>query len=248
MSRPYEQAAARRRLPADNWLERRRQCIQKQQGNLKTAFEAIGRMGDLSLNGRISTRLVFDDKRHFDSPNPSQELRRVSIGVIPTGMPPHYGEHGTWTQNSAMGIDVDLKDAYDYSGPDRPRPLGIVSLVIGIHTWGRLSQEDTDDIAALNNTWVEYGDRGFSRRGTYVQVRREPDQKVTPAELDIILAPLSQHVIDYPEIMGFGEYVSRQPGGNFSDRDAERYEGEQGQSSSQMIASLGLAALPPELL
>lgn len=247
MTNPYDRAAAKRRLPADNWLGRRMQGIREQQGSLDAVFEAIGRIGTLCLNGRISTDLVFEDKQHFDSTSPSQELRRVSIGIIPTGMPKHQGEHGTWTQNSAMGISVDLKDAYNYAQPGRPQPLGIVSLIIGVHTWGKLSDSDEADIASVAGTYSTYGDQGFSRRGTYVQVRREPGQEMTPTDLDIIFAPLAQHIVDYPDIMGCRPYVSSQPAGNFSDQGAARYEGQPASASEQTTVLSGLFVPPPEL-
>lgn len=249
MTSPLDEASARLnyegKLPADNWLMRRTQGIEVHQESMLATMRAIVTMGERVLQDRVSTDLCMHGASDLENVSPSKELAHLGFGVLPTGAPRRWQGYGTWTPDSAMGVDLRLRDEYDYSNRSAgPRPLGRVGLVLSARTWGRLSEEDGAVIGSVEGAEVlPYVDNGFSRRGTTVHVRRTAEQPLTQPEVETVLAPLSLHIINYFALMGRAQ-PEQQPPGNFT----QHKNSTQGHKSQRHIGLREIIAGSKELL
>jgi hypothetical protein len=225
MTSPFERLAQEQdiaaKLPVDNWRQRRIDGIRSHSPSIAAVGAAIDRLGNLVLDGRISTDVVRQVKEiNVDTTNPSEELAEATIGIRPTGAPRRWEGYGVFTPDAALAVAVHLKDQYDYQGTGRPRPLGQVSLALYARSWGRITPEEKQIVETVEGACAEYGDNGYDRRGTRVTVWREAGQTLDQSDVETVLAPLAGHVLHYFDIMGLGNPGVKQPTGNFSNRDA----------------------------
>jgi hypothetical protein len=224
MVSPFERMAQEEdlaaKLPVDNWRQRRIDSIRAHSPSIAAVGAAIDRLGSLVLDGRISTDVIRAVKDiNVDTTNPSEEIAEATIGIKPTGAPQRWNGYGVFAPDTALAVAVHLKDSYDYHGSGRPRPLGQVSLALYARSWGRITPEEKEAVETVEGAWAEYGDNGFDRRGTRVTVWREPGQTLDQSEVETMLAPLAGHVLHYFDIMDVDNPGTKQPTGNFSNRD-----------------------------
>ena len=228
MSSPFEKTAAdlnhEAALPVDNWLARRFDSIRSHEKNIETVINTIDKMGHVLLEGRVSTDLrmhqTSNDVRSVDPRNRLAEMYYTIIPALATSEKVMTDQfHTGWQPETAMSIQVALRDQYDYSDKKTraPRPTGDVKLSVYIRTWGKLSDDETDAINDLPGTWTECTDNGWSRNGTQVVATRKPGEVLTENELETILAPLARHIIDYRDIAQVSDVVLKsERRGNFS--------------------------------
>lgn len=228
-SSPFERTARQldydASLPTDNWRQRRIEGIRHHEIGISAVGAALFSMRNVILDGRISTDYVVENEPlAIDSTDPLKELGRVSIGILPTGIPRAWSE-GTfriWSPDTALMVAASLEDAYDYSGNSKPQPKGEVGLTVHARTWGRLAPEEKAIIDEVPGAWSEYGDNGFARRGTTVVIRRKAGEPLVQDEVETMLAPLAGHVVRYFDILNMVNPGTRQPAGNFSSRTGQR--------------------------
>jgi len=227
LHRKAQELAHSEKLPSDNWLMRRAETIHNHASSIDTVIGVLRDMGALVLDKRISTDMLIEQKVDLQNIRPADEIGYVSCSVIPVvGHSRPATPHGlgfSWTPDVALQLNFRLQDKYDRgkgSPEDRrtPTPTGEVSLQLHTRSWGRLSEEETAEINALENTWTGYGDQGHSRPGTSVIARREPGQVITELEAETILAPLAEHVINYFDLVGRPDLAAHQGSGNFTSR------------------------------
>lgn len=223
MSSPFEKVAgaadSEAKLAADNWRQRRIDTIRFHGSALMMVHEAVGRIGSVVLDGRISTDIINANTTAIDTTNPSTDIARADVGILPTGVYRRWSGRGVFTPDAALSVSVIFDDRYEYPGQGRrPRPLGQIALTIYARSWGKLSAEEEAAITKVSGALSEYGDNGFDRCGTRAVIRREAGQKLDQEEVETVLAPLAGHVLRYFDIMGLEDPGDKQPRGNFSDR------------------------------
>jgi hypothetical protein len=240
------------KLPDDNWLNRRVDTIRSHEPSIQAALDTIDNLGHILLEGRVSTDLRMHGTNNLDSDDPASYVALNYFNIIPV-------IHGSdrvatdefntgWQPETAMNIQLALKDRYDYSGSGKPRPTGDVQLSMYIRTWGKLSDEDLAAINAMPDTWAEYTDNGWRRKGTQVMTVRKPGEALTADQVEGLLAPLADHVIHYFDIAGIPNEVRKtERPGNFSTgaRIASRLGPEQqwrGQSARPNVRTKQVAA------
>lgn len=241
MSSPFEKTAAdlnrEAALPDDNWLARRLDAIKSHEPNIETITNTIDKMGHVLLEGRVSTDLrIHTVHNDAQSVCPSDPLAEMYFTFIPAIAGSENVQTDTfytgWQPETAMSIQLALKDRYDYTDKvtRKPRPTGDVRLSVYARTWGKLSDDDAGTINGLPGTWTEYGDNGWHKSGTIAYTERRPGEILTENELETILAPLARHTIDYFDIMKIPDAVRKtERAGNFStsNRIAQRIGSEQ---------------------
>ena len=209
------------KLPDDNWLGKRIDAIKSHEPSIQAALETIDNLGHILLEGRVSTDLRVHGTNNLHSDNPTSDVALNYFTIIPaiTGSERvATDEFNTgWQPETAMNVQLALKDSYDHSGSGKPRPTGDVQLSMYVRTWGRLSDQDMAAINAMPNTWVEYTDNGWSRHGTQLMTTRKPGEILTANQVEELLAPLADHVIHYFDIAGVPREVRKtERPGNFS--------------------------------
>ena len=225
MTSPFQMAAERldkeSKLPDDDWLNRRVDAIKSHEPNIRAALETIDNLGHILLEGRASTDLRMHGTTDLRSEDPTREVALNYFTIIPA-------IHGSdrvatdefntgWQPETAMNIQLALKDRYDYSDSGKPRPTGEVQFGMYIRTWGKLSDEDMAAINAMPDTWAEYTDNGWHKQGTQVVTTRKPGEILTTDQAEQILAPLADHVVHYFDIAGVPHEVRKtERPGNFS--------------------------------
>lgn len=226
LRRKAEQLAAEAALPGDNWLARRQTAIDGHKQSVENSIQALRLMGRVVLAGKISTNLLIEHKGpDINNTRASEKIGHISCQVIPAlggtlGQSRLPGLGFSWSPDIALQIDFIFSDKYDYSqDSSNPMPTGNVELAIDHRSWGRISDEETQEISALSkgyNTWAKYADQGFWRHGTNITTVRETGAIVTPEEAEAMLAPLAPHVINYFDLIGKPDWATRQTPGNFS--------------------------------
>lgn len=204
------------RLPADNWLARRMQTASSHTESIAAIAKTIRQMGDAVLNNRISTDLFITGTDRIKNEDPSEAVMERQVGILPVGNRKRWYDRGLWSPDVAMSVGIFLKDRYAYQKPGRPQPTGDVGLMMHVRTWGMLSQAETAAVQAIEGTHVVYGDNGFDRRGTIVTMQRDSYQPLFPDEVEAVMAPLSQHILSYFDIMGQTDLLPQREAGNFT--------------------------------
>lgn len=223
LRRKAEQLAAEASLPQDNWLARRLKSIQDHEQSVNTGMRVLRDIGSIILNGRISTNLLMEHTLNVENERASDDLGHISCSIIPSLKTVRHIPHGlgySWTPDVALQVTFAFKDRYDYTRPGgKPRPTGDVQLRVYARSWGRILDEEIQEINALGNgknTWAEYSDQGHSRHGTHVSAIRVPGEVLTHHEAETMFAPLAPHVIDYFNLVGRPDLAAWQTPGNFT--------------------------------
>jgi len=151
-------------------------------------------------------------------------LGHISCSVVPSlrGVQrnsPH-GRGYPWAPDVALQVTFTFEDKYSYTTPHvDPQPTGNVQLQVHARTWGRISDEEMQEINALGNdgnTWAEYGDQGYGRRGTHVNAIRMPGEVLTQHEAETMFAPLAPHVVNYFDLADTPHLADLQKPGSFT--------------------------------
>lgn len=223
MNSPFEQVAQdaddAHLVPDSDWLGRRITNIEAFGLSIVAVDSSLGRLGRIVLDGRISTNRAFEARGSIDSVDPTEELARLTIGIMPTAAPGNYRGHELWSPDTALAVATILEDKYDCDrGRSRPHPTGNVSMTVFARSWGKLSESEVSTIEKIDGVHTEYADNGYSRLGSRVVLRRDSSNPFEAEEIDTILAPLAKHILNYYEVMNLHR-PSNEPTGDFSDRN-----------------------------